>query len=311
LKGRHYWNQRSGESFKKGIKCFEQAIERDPDYALAYAGLADSYNMLGYHSYLSPKKAFPKAKTAALKALQRDEGLAEAHVSLAFSHMFYDWDWRTAEMEFKRALELKPDYATAHYWYGLNLASLGRPYEAVAQVRRAQELDPLSPVISVYVAGAYYFARQYDRAIEKCLGTLGTNPDFGLARLVLGWAYRQKSMFREAIAEFKKAISLSKGSADAAAALGHAYAVSGRKTEAKQTLRDLQRTSKKSYVSAGHFAIVHWGFGEKEAAVQWLQKACEERHSWLVFLKVDPIFDGLRSEPGFAELLGHVGLTPL
>ncbi|HEY3128913.1 MAG TPA: guanylate cyclase [Acidobacteriota bacterium] len=309
LKGRHYWNQRTGEGFRKCIQCFEEAIERDPDYVVAYAGLADGYNTLGYYNYLAPKDAFPKAKAAALSALRRDDTLAEAHTALAFSKMFYDWDWKGAETEFRRALRLREDYAIAHYWYGLNLASLGQPYDAIAQVRRAQQLDPLSPVIGAYVAGGYYFARQYDLAIEKCRQTLDLEPNFALARLVIGWALRQKSMFREAVAEFKKAVDSSKGSADGMAALGHAYGVWGKKSEAERILGELTKTSKTSHVSPGHFAMVYLGLGEKDAAFHWLQRAREERYAWLVFLKMDPIFDSLHSDPRFEKLLAKMGLA--
>lgn len=305
----HYWNQRTGEGFRKCIRCFEEAIQKDPEYVVAYAGLADGYNTLGYYNYLPPTDAFPKAKAAALNALKRDDTLAEAHTALAFSKMFYDWDWKGAESEFRRALELKEDYAIAHYWYGLNLASLGQPYDAIAQVRRAQQLDPLSPVIGTYVAGGYYFARQYDLAIEKCRQTLYTEPNFALARLVIGWAFRQKSMFKEAVAEFKKAMAPSQGSADALAASGHAYGVWGKKGEAARVLRELRKTPRTSYISPGHFAMIHLGLGDKDAAFDWLRKACEERYAWLVFLKVDPIFDSLHSDPRFERLASRIGLA--
>jgi serine/threonine-protein kinase len=265
--------------------------------------------MLGYYSFLPPAEALPKAKAAASGALQRDETLAEAHAALAFSRMFYDWDFNAAEKEFKRALELQPDYAIACYWYGLNLAALGRPYEAVEHVRRAQELDPLSPIINTYVAGAYYFARRYDQAIQKCRETLELGLDFAPARLVLGWAYRQKSMFQEAVVEFRKAKRSSPASADALAAIGHTFAVWGKRGEANAALEDLKKKSRKSYVSPGHFAMIHLGLGDKDAAFDWLDKACAERYAWLVFLKVDPIFDCLSSDPRFATLAGKIGLV--
>ncbi len=310
LKGRHSWNQRTRKGFKKGIEHFQGAIEKDPEFALAHAGLADSCNMLGYYSYVSPTKVFPEAKRAALKALEIDDTLAEAHTSLAFVRMFYDWDWAAAEEEFKRALELKPEYATAHYWYGLNLTPLGRTYEAIAHVRKAQQLDPSSPIINAYVAGAFYFARQYDKAIEKCLRTLEMDPNFGLARLILGWAYRQKAMFEEAIAEFQKALTFFKGSGDALAALGHTFARSGRTSEARRVLEGLKKPSPGTYVSPGHTALVYLGLDQKDEALKWLQKAYQDRYAWLVFLKVDPIFDSLRSDPKFRDLVRRVRLEP-
>ncbi|HWC76723.1 MAG TPA: protein kinase, partial [Blastocatellia bacterium] len=309
LKGRYYWNKRTEEGLKKGIEHFQQAINLDPNYALAYAGLADSYNLLASYSTLSPDEAFKVAKQAATRALELDSSLAEAHVSMAATKNWYDWDWEGAEKEYRRAIELNPSYATAYQWYALDLAGMGRIDEALEMMKRAQDLDPLSLIISLNVARVYYFARDYDRAIEQCRKALEMFPDFALALRRLGQAYSQKQMYPEAIEAFRSAIENSHNDSETMAALAHTFALSGRPEEAERILSDMMEMSKTLYVSPYSVARVHTGLGDKEQALDWLEKACEQRHGILAYLKVEPVFDPLRSEPRFIGLLRKMGLS--
>jgi tetratricopeptide (TPR) repeat protein len=312
LKGRYFWNKRTAEGLKKGIEYFQQAIELDPCYALAYAGLAESYVVLGSFgvSALAPHEAFPRAKLAAAKALEIDETLAEAHASLAFSLESYEWDWATARQEFLRAIELGPDCSTAHHWYGLEyLTAVGRLDEAFAEIKRAHELEPLSLSINTDFGFLPYLMRQYDRAIDEYRKALELDQSFVYTHWKLGLAYEQKGLYEEAIAEFQKAVALSGGSAQSLVLLGHAYAISGRRAEALELLGELSELSKRRYVSSYRVAAIHLALGEKEQAFEWLERACEERDAWLVWLKVDPVIDDLRSDPRVQELLQRIGLT--
>lgn len=308
LKGRYYWNKMTEEGLKKSIGYFEQAIQKDPNYALAYAGLADSHSLFGFFSLLPPKEVMPRAKEAALKALAIDDGLAEAHASLAGIKKVYDWDWLAAEREYQRALELNPNYATAHHWYADYLSAVGRSQEALAEIQRAQELDPLSLVISMEVAWNLYMAREYDRAVEQSLKTLEMESDFSPAHYTLGLAYEQVARYEEAIAALQEARNTSGGNPVSLAALGHAYATAGRRREAMKTLNELRKISERSYVSPYWSAILYAGLGENAPAFEWLEKAYEERDVWLVWLKAEPRFDSLRSDPQFEDLLRRVGL---
>jgi TolB-like protein/DNA-binding winged helix-turn-helix (wHTH) protein/Tfp pilus assembly protein PilF len=308
LKGRYFWNKRTAEGFQKGIEYFEQAIAKDPSYALAYVGLADSYITLGDYSYLPPKEAFPKAREAAAKALELDDSLAEAHTSLAFTKAAYDWEWSEAEREFRRAIEIKPSYATARQWHAEHLVAMGRFDEALAEIKRAQELEPLSLIVDTIVGWVYYFMRQPDRAIEQCRKTLELDANFYPAHLFLGQAYAQKRMYREAIAEYQRALSVSEGSAEASAFLGHAYEMSGQREQARKALDELKALAQKRYVSPDLIAVIHSGLGETDEAFVWLEKAYEERSRSLPFLRVDPMFDNLRADPRFTDLLRRVGL---
>jgi serine/threonine-protein kinase len=303
LKGRFHWNKRTEEEVRKGIEYFQQAIEKDPNYALAYAGLADSYNILGDYSYVPPEEAYPRAKVAAAKALETDDTLAEAHTSLAKAAHLYDWNWLAAERGFQRALALNPSYAPAHHWYAEYLAAMGRVDEAIAEKKRARELDPLSLIINSSEGWVLYFARRYDQAIEQLQKALEMDPNFAVAHLWLGWAYEQKGMYEEAIREFQKAVTLFKGSTYPIASLGHAYAVSGKRGEALKLLNELKELSKRRYVSAYDLALVYAGLGEKDQAFKWLEKAYEERYGWITMLKLEPRFDPLRADPRFQSLL--------
>ncbi|MDQ3749340.1 MAG: tetratricopeptide repeat protein, partial [Acidobacteriota bacterium] len=282
--------------------------DKDPNYALAYAGLADSYNMLSGWNALPPKEGFPKARVAATKALELDDELAEAHTALGTVKHFYDWDWQGAEREFRRAIEINPGYADAHQMYSYYLSAMGRFDEALAEMRRAQELDPLSLVKIAGIGEILYFQHQSDRAIEQYQKVLEMDPNSGFAHWAIGNVYVNRGMYQEALTEYQKAIPLSGDSPDEPAALGYAYALSGKRQEALQIVDDLKRQSKRSYISPTLIAIVYAGLGEKEQAIEWLDKAYNGQDSNLVYLKVDPMFDSLRSDPRFADLLRRVGL---
>ena len=310
LRGRYYWNKRTQEGYKRAIDHFEQAIDKDPTYALAYTGLADCYGLRGLREGgLSPTEAFAKAKESSTRALGIDDTLAEAHTSLAFTLLFYDWDWWAAEREFKRGIELNPNYSIVHQWYGTYLSAMERHGEAIAEKKQAQELDPLSLVINRSVGWTFYFARHYDQAIEQYRKTLDLDPNFIQARLWLGEAYEQKGLYEEAISEIQKVLTLSGRNHAVVATLGHAYAVSGKRVDAMKILESLNEQSKQSYVSPYDRAVIYAGLGEKDQAFEWLNKAYEERSSYLVFLKVEPIWDSLRSDRRFVDLLRRMRLT--
>jgi TolB-like protein/Flp pilus assembly protein TadD len=309
LKGRYHWNKRTDTGLTKSIQFLLEAVAQDPNYALAYAGLADSYNILGYYGYLSPREAFSKAKVAAVKALEIDDGLAEAHNSLAFVRLLYDWDWQDAERQFKRALKLNPGYATAHHWYAEYLAAMGRPEEALAEMQCALELDPLSLIINTLVGWVYYRARNYDQAIIELQKTLDMDPNFVPAHLFLGWTYQQKGLYKEAIAQFKKAQEFSESGAVVLAGLGHVYAISGQSSKARKVLAELKQLSRNRFVSPYDIALIYVGLGEKEKAFEWLEKAYESRSEMLVWSKIDPMLDALRTDSRFVNLMERIGLT--
>jgi len=310
LKGRYSWNKRTEEGLKKGIEFFRQAIEKDPTYALAYTGLADSYNILGQWGGLAPRESFPLAKAAAVKALEMGEGLAEAHCSLAYVSLFYDWDLEKAETEFRRAIGLNPGYALAHCWYGDCLTAMARTAEALREFRRAQDLDPLSLVINAAGAWALYLSHRYDEVIEHLLKVNELDPDFVLTHLWLGQAYEQKGMHDEAIAEFHRAVALSGRSPVTVAALAHAYAMASRRGEMEELLEELKAESRRRYVSSYLFAEIYAGLGDKTPAFEALEKAREERYPHMVVFKAWPKFEPLRADPRFADLVGRLGLPP-
>jgi TolB-like protein/DNA-binding winged helix-turn-helix (wHTH) protein len=308
LKGRFYWNKRTVEALKKSIEYFNQAIEKDTGFALAYAGLADSYVVPA--SGLSPIEAMPKAKAAAMRALELDETLAEAHASLARVLSVYDWDWTGAEKEYKRAIELNPRYAIAHQWYGGCLAAMGRRNESIVERKRAQELDPLSLIINFELGVALYYARDYDQAIEQFQKTLELDKNFPPAHNSLSVVYGQKGMFGEAIAGFKIAIPMKGGSEISLGGLGHVYAVSGKTMEARKVIEKLKQLSEQEYVPATSIALVYAGLGEKDQAIAWLDKGYEQRAFQMQWLKIEPRWDSLRSDPRFQYLMRRVGLPP-
>jgi TolB-like protein/DNA-binding winged helix-turn-helix (wHTH) protein/Tfp pilus assembly protein PilF len=308
LKGRYYWNRRSPEGFTKAIGYFEDATRRDPQYALAYAGLADCYGIAGATIYgtLPTAEAAPKAKAAATRALEIDPSLAEAVTSLATAKFNYDWDWAGAAEGFKKAIEMDPRYPTAYQRYSLYLSAMGRADDSFEQIKKARELDPLSVNINVSFGWRLYLAREYDRAIAQLRDTLEMDPNYGWARLNLGQAYEQKGEYNLAIQEFQRARELAPSDPLTISALAHAYGVSGNHGEATKLLADLQARSKKQYVSPYYVAIVYLGLGKNELAMDWLEQAFRDRSNGLVFMSVEPELDPLRQNPRFLVLEGRM-----
>jgi TolB-like protein/Tfp pilus assembly protein PilF len=304
LKGRYYWNRRSSEGFTKAIGYFEDATRRDPQYALAYAGLADCYGIIGATIYgsLPAAEAAPKAKAAAIRALEIDPTLAEAETSLATAKFNYDWDWAGAAQGFQRAIQMDPRYATAYQRYSLYSIAMGRLDESLEQIKKARELDPLSISINSSLGWRLYLARQYDRSIAQLRGTLEMDPSYEWAHFILGQAYEQKREFNLARAELQKAVELSHNSPLMISALAHADALSGNQAEALQLLQQLMAQSKKQYVSPFYVAVVYIALGKTELAMDWMEKAFADRSNGLVFLKVEPELDPLRSSPRFIAL---------
>jgi DNA-binding winged helix-turn-helix (wHTH) protein/TolB-like protein/Flp pilus assembly protein TadD len=311
LKGRFFWNKRSRDGFERGAAYFRQAVEKDPSYARAYSGLADSYIGATYYHYAAPQAAMPLARAAALKAIEIDDSLAEAYVSLAHVKTNYEWDWAEAGRLFRKAIALEPDYATAHQWYGAHyLTPMGRLDEALAETRRAQQLEPLSAVYTAFVGATLYFARRHDEAIEECRKTVELHPDFGVAHWYLGRAYLQKGRHQEALAELQKAVALSGGSPLMKGTLGVGYALAGDRAAAEGTLAELEKLRAESYASALDFADIHVALGDRERAFRWLDQAAAERAFHLIYLKVWPELDSLRPDPRFKALVRRLGLQP-
>src|SRR5713226_3354387 len=308
LKGRFYWNKRTEEGFRNAISYFEQAIAKDPNYAQAYAGIADSYVLLGYYSSLPPQDAYPRAKAAARKALELNPMLGDAHSSLAGALQDFDWTWNEVEQEHKRAIELSPGYATAHQWYGNYLNMMGRFDEAQAQIRQARDLDPLSLIINCNVAWAYHLARNDDRALEEFRKIKEMDPNFYWTHLGLGRVYVAKKMYPDAISAFERATELSGGNTMVLSELGHAYAVAGRQRDANRILAKLKELSRQRYISAYDMGLVYVGLGQKEAAMDWLEKAYREHCRSLQFSRVEPRLDPLRNDARFQELLKRLNL---
>lgn len=309
LKGRNAWNKRTGDALLQAIDYFNRAILIDPNNSAAYAGLADCYNMLVVYGRLQPKEGFPKAKEAAVKALEIDEGSAEAHTSLAFIKFRFDWDRTATEREFQTAIKLKPAYAPAHQWYSSYLVAVERFDEAIAEAKRTEELEPLSFVASSHLGWIYYLSGKNDEAIEQCKKILELDPSSFPARRYLGLAYEAKGMYAEAIAEFQTGVKLS-GSPLMWALLGHAYAVSGKRADAQKVLTDLQELQGARYVSPYTVAAIYSGLGDRDQAFKWLETAVEERDIWLMNLKVDPVFAKLRNERKFTDILARIRLRP-
>jgi TolB-like protein/DNA-binding winged helix-turn-helix (wHTH) protein/tetratricopeptide (TPR) repeat protein len=312
LKGRYFWGKRTEATTKKAIEYFQQAIKKEPTYALAYAGLADSYASPALAEALQesvpPTEAFPRAKAAATRALELDDTLAEAHASLATFEFLYDRDWEGSEAEFKRALELNPNYANAHIWYAQSLLWMQRPDEAVDEAHRARDLDPLSLVINANLGLIIGVAHNYDLGIAQCRKTLDMDPNFALAHYRLGQILILKGFNNEAIPELEKAVALSGGSPRATAELALAYTQLGNKKQALKLLDDLKQRSKQRYVSAFNLGLIYGALGDKNSALEWLEKANEQRSPSLVLLNLSPAFRSLRSEPRFIELVRSAGL---
>ena len=306
VKGRFFWNKRTEEGLKAAIDYFNQAIEKDPNYALAYAGLADSYSILPQYMPFPPKEALEKAKAAAIKALEIDDTLSEAYASMAWIKES-SWDWNGAEKEYRRSIKLNPGYATAHHWFAFYLMYMARYDESITEIKLANELDPLSPIINANVGFILYYARRYDEAIDQYLKTFELAPNFAELHWYLGLAYEQKGMLEEAIAEFQQAITLSGGFAKYVASLGHAYAGSGKRDKASEIIGELQELSKREYVSPYYLATIYTALGEKDKALEQLEKAYEIFDVFLAHLKIDPLIDSIRTESRFKKLMKKVG----
>jgi serine/threonine-protein kinase len=308
LQGRHHWNRWTEDGFYKAIEFFQQAVEKDPGYALAHAGVADSYVLLGWNSYLPPKDAFPKGKMAAMGALSLDPDLGEAHTPLAAVLWLHDWHWPRAQSEFERSLALNPAYPTANHWYAEYLMTMGGLAEAIARMKKSQELDPLSLIISVAIGRAFYMARRYEEAVEQLRRTVELEPNYPVTYWILGLLLRKMGRYEQAIAEGEKGVKLSGGSSLMSAALAQTFATAGRKQQALQILDDLTNLTKQRYVAPYFFAGIHIGLGENDRAMEYLEQSYEEHSHWLIYLHLDPDMDGLRSDQRFQDLVRRVGL---
>ena len=303
LKGRHYWNRRTEQDLRLGMEYFEKALRRDPDFALAHAGLADSWALLGFYSAAPPGEVFPKAKRSAHEALARQPGLAEAYPALAYAAMYYDWDWPESERAFRRAIELNPGYATAHQWYGNFLSVVGRAEESIAEFERALALDPLSALKYSALGWGFYFARRYERGVEECRRGIELEPGNMVAHAWLAMGLEALGKLNESVACAEETARLSGGGVSSLGFLGHAYAVAGRLEDAREVLETLLRLSETRYVSQYDIALIHLGLAKPESAIEWLEHGYAARDHQMVFLKVDPRLDALRDRRDFGRLL--------
>jgi serine/threonine protein kinase/Flp pilus assembly protein TadD len=310
LKGRYHWNKRTEDGIKKSIEFFEQAIALDAIFALAYAGLADSYNLLASYSAKPLATPFLRAKATALKALSLDNKLAEAHAALAAVRLWRDFDWKAAERGFRMAIELNPGYSTAHLWLALYLAAMGRMEEALLEIKLAYELDPLSRVINLNLARVFHYARQYDQAITQCRKTIEMFPDYLIAHRRLGMSYGEKGMFKEAEAEFRKALAISENDSETMSMMAYTYSAGGRGDDARSTLARLNELATEGYVSPYSLARVHIGLDELDEAFECIETTYLERHGILTYLKVEPVFDRVRLDPRFTDLLRRMDINP-
>jgi tetratricopeptide (TPR) repeat protein len=307
LKGRYFWNKRYEGLLQRAIECFEQAIEEDPSYALAYSGLADSYSALGLYSFLPPREACSKAKAAAEKAIEIDDTIAEAHVSMGLIKSWFESDWAETEREAKRAIELNSRFAMAYGWYGNLLALLGRVDEGIECARRCQQLDPLSPHINSLAGYTFYNAHQYDQAIEQFDKAFELEPNYFVALWMIALPYREKMIYEKAVKTLQQGVTQSQRSPFFLALLGHTYGVSGQRKEAQTILEELTVRSKQHYMDPLFLAWVYTGLAEIDQAFKCLDKACEERFIWIVN-PMDSSFNNLHSDPRFPELLKKTGL---
>jgi eukaryotic-like serine/threonine-protein kinase len=311
LQGRHHWNRWTEDGFYKAIGFFQQAIAKDPSYALAYAGVADSYVLLGWNSYLPPKDAFPKAKAAAMAALETAPDLGEARTDLAAVLWLHDLQWPEAQKEFQRSLELNPCYPTANHYYAECLMTMGRNAEALTRMKKSLELDPLSLIINVAIGWAHYHARQYGEAVEQLLRTVELDPNYPMTYWILGLLYRKTARYDLAISAGEKGVNLSGGSPLMRAALAQTFATAGAAEKAIQIVDELQKLAKERYVAPHFFAGIYVGLGEHDRALEYLEKSRAEHCHWLIYLRIDPSMDDLRSNARFQDLLRRVGLPAL
>ncbi len=312
LQGRYLWTRRTPGALQEAVRYFTEAIEKDPGFAEAYAGRADTYTVMGSWAMeaIPPQEALEKGRADAERALQLDGTSVEAHTARAAILHVYEWDWAAAEAEFKQAIELSPSYAIARHWYGQCLCDMGRVEECLAETERSHALDPANLVAAADVGFRRYGARRYAEAIAPIRKVLEFNPDFVFGHRYLGQVYEASRMYPEAMAEMRKAVELSGGAPTDIAALGHAYAVSGQRNEARKAQEALEQLAKRRFVSAYERALICAGLGENDEALQWLKRAFEERSSWMVKLKIDPRLDPLRGDARFVDLMRRVGFTP-
>jgi TolB-like protein/Tfp pilus assembly protein PilF len=310
LRGRFWWSKRNQEGEWKGLEYFQKAIAKDPNYAMAYAGVADSFIVLGHHGRLSPKEALPKAEQAATKALELDDSLAEAHTSLALVKHSYDWDWSDAEREFKRAIALNPNYATAHHWYSHYLVAVGRLDEAVTELERARDLDPFSPTINAFLGETLYYARRYDDSLRQFRRSLEMYPDVVEFHDGVAKVYEQKNMFVTAFSERQQVLSL-RGDSKLALALAQAYKQSGYKGYLQREIESLEQAPKSREVRNLYLAHMYAVLNDQPHTLQYLERAYEERDPWLLNLQVDPAMDAMRSSSRFRDLVRRIGLPQL
>jgi DNA-binding winged helix-turn-helix (wHTH) protein/TolB-like protein/Tfp pilus assembly protein PilF len=306
LQGRYEWSQRSEAALKRAIERFRTAVAIDPQFAAAYSGLADSYSVLGYLSYLPPAEMFPEAKRHATKALELDASVAEAHASLGFVKLYFEWDWPGAEAAFQRAIALDPYHAASHQWYSIYLLTAGRPAEAFREIRLAQQRDPLSLSVNTDLGFHYYYTGQYDEAVKQLKLVLEMNPDFPPAHLWLGRAYQELGKFDEALAEFRRVEERVRDWPVSIAARGFVAGVAGRPAHALEALAELEELSARRFVTSYGVALVYAGLGQNDAAFAALNKAFDERSNWLVWLRLGPRWRGLRSDPRFAQLVSRI-----
>ena len=309
LRGRYFWNKRTAAGLAKALDYFTESTAKDPTYARAYSGLADTYALLGDWEYgvLSPKEAYPKAKAAAIKALELDDSLGEAHISLAFSLQNFDWDWTAAGREFQRGIDLSPGYATGHHWYAWYLTALGRPAEAIAEMKKAETLDPLSLIIGADLAEELLIAHRYDDAIQESRKIIDMDSRFPVAHYELGQAFVQKKMYNDGIAELLKAIDFSGGSSTCTSNLAYAYAVSGRRNKAMEILDGLKQKSNQGNSNAPEIALVYVGLNDFDQAMAFLESAYKERFNPTILFR--PAFDNLRPDQRFQDLEQRIGLS--
>ncbi len=303
LRGRQLWNKRTEPDLKQAIGFFEASLKSDHNYARAYTGIADAYAALALLEFMPPNEAFPKAREAVSQALALDAGLVDAHTSLGLIKFQYDWDWVGAEQELRKAIDINPNYALAHHYFADYLKAMGRFDEAIEQIEKAQELDPLSLAINTGVGHVLYLSRQYDRAIEQYRRAVDLDPSFMATHLWFGRPYLEKGMFDEAIAELETAVALSGESTLALAMLGHGLASAGRTEQALQILERLRQRSSQQYVPSYWIAVVQNGLKDRDQVIAWMRKALEERSSWLAWTNVEPRFDWIRRDPDFAALI--------
>ncbi|HYC30812.1 MAG TPA: tetratricopeptide repeat protein, partial [Gemmatimonadales bacterium] len=308
LKGRYHWNKRSEDDIQAALDYYQQAVDIDPGYARAWAGIGDAWIFRGWYGLLAPRETFPRAKAAVLKALEFDSTLAEAHASLGHIHLEYDHDWDAAEREYRRAIRLDPSYPTAHHWYGGFLSAMGRHREALREAETARQLDPLSLIIQTWVGLRYYFDRRYDDAIAEYRKAIELDRDFAPAHWHLAWAYGQSGQLDRGVSEAERAVEIAGNNLLYVASLGHAYARAGRTEEARATLARLARAAADRHVPAYDVGLIYVALGEEEAGLQWLERAYDEQSPWVGYMKVDPRLDPVRTLPRFARLLGKARL---